>query len=158
VLGELDVFHFGVVVEQLETSMKTLGEGLGIDWALVQVRTQVLRTKAGVVRHEPIRFTYSSDGPPHLELIESAGDSVWETSLPGTLHHIGVFTRDVAAAPGPGYELEFGGGRDELPVGFAYYVAPAGVRVELVDGSRRAQFQAWFAGGHLPVGVAKPEL
>ena len=36
-----------------------------------------------------------------------------------------------------------------LPVGFAYWISPVGIRVELVDGSRREQFKAWFAGGDL---------
>src|ERR1700761_5235856 len=130
-LGKLDVFHVGLVVADIELAMKTIGQNLGIGWAPVQERTQVVRTGAGEVRHEPIRFTYSSDGPPHVELIESADDSVWETSAPGGLHHIGAFADDITSAPGSGLTLEFGGGDGEIPAGFAYYTAPGGIRVEL---------------------------
>jgi Glyoxalase/Bleomycin resistance protein/Dioxygenase superfamily len=152
-LGDLDVFHVGVVVENLEDSMKAIGDALSISWAPVQEGTQVIRTGAGEVRDEPIRFTYSSDGPPHVELIESGHDSVWETSAPGTLHHVGAFAEDIAIPPGSGMVLEFGGGRRETPKMFAYYLAPGGIRVELVDSRQRPQFEAWFKGADLAAGA-----
>jgi len=148
-LGKLDVFHVGLVTADLELSMKTIGENLGIAWAPVQQRTQRVRTGAGEARDEPIIFTYSSDGPPHVELIQSTPGSVWEVTPAGCLHHVGAFADDVTVPPGPGMTLEFGGGHGEKPVGFAYYLSAAGFRVELVDGSRRDQFKAWFAGGDL---------
>jgi hypothetical protein len=150
-LGKLDVFHVGLVVADIEQAMKTIGENLGIAWAPVQQRTQPVRTGEGEVRDEPIVFTYSSDGPPHVELIQSTPGSVWQVTPAGCLHHMGAFADDVTVPPGPGMSLEFGGGRGEEPAGFAYYTAPGGMRVELVDGSRREQFAAWFAGGDLPV-------
>lgn len=150
-LGELEIFHVGVVVENLEASMKAIGDSLGIRWAPQQERTQVIRTAAGEVRHEPIRFTYSADGPPHVELIQSADDSAWETSAPGALHHVGAFAPDITKPPGSALTLEFGGGDGEIPAGFAYYTAPGGIRVELVEAHRRPQFDAWFSGAELPV-------
>jgi hypothetical protein len=148
-LGKLDVFHVGLVVPDLELAMTTIGENLGIAWAPVQQRTQPVRTGAGEARDEPIIFTYSSDGPPHVELIQSTPGSLWEVTPTGCLHHIGAFAEDVTVPPGPGMSLEFGGGNGEKPAGFTYWISPAGMRVELVDGSRREQFQAWFSGGDL---------
>jgi hypothetical protein len=148
-LGELDVFHVGVVVDDLTSSMATIGATLGIGWAPVQERVQIVRTGAGEVRHEPIRFTYSAAGPLHVELIESTEESVWETCPPGGLHHIGAFSDDVTTPPSTEMTLEFGGGDRDAPVGFAYYTAPSGLRIELVDRSRRDQFEAWFAGADL---------
>lgn len=148
-LGKLDVFHVGLVTADLELAMNTIGENLGIAWAPVQRRTQPVRTGAGALREEPIIFTYSSDGPPHVELIQSTADSVWEVTPSGCLHHIGAFADDVTVPPGPGMSLEFGGGHGERPVGFAYWVSADGMRVELVDRSRREQFKAWFAGADL---------
>jgi Glyoxalase/Bleomycin resistance protein/Dioxygenase superfamily len=148
-LGKLDVFHVGLVIPDLELAMKTIGANLGIDWAPVQQRTQPVRTGAGELRDEPIIFTYSSDGPPHVELIQSTAGSLWEVTPPGCLHHIGAFADDVTAPPGPGMSLEFGGGHGDAPAGFAYYTAPNGFRIELVDGFRRDQFKAWFEGSDL---------
>ncbi len=146
-LGDLDVFHFGVVVTDLESAMETIGANLRIGWAEVQERSMRLRTGAGECLTEPLRFTYSTDGPPHLELIQSGPGSVWVPTPAHLLHHVGAFADDVAVAPGDGMTLEFGGGHDEVPSGFAYYQAPGGIRVELVQAARRPEFDRWFAGG-----------
>jgi Glyoxalase/Bleomycin resistance protein/Dioxygenase superfamily len=156
VLGKLDVFHVGVVVDDLDAAMTAMGANLGIRWAPVQERTQTVRRGDGEVRREAIRFTYSVDGPPHLELIDSASDALWATTPPGCLHHVGAFADDVTLAPGPGMTLEFGGGDGPEPVGFAYYTAPGGIRVELVDAGRKADFERWWSGGELKPADAAP--
>jgi hypothetical protein len=148
-LGRHDVFHIGRVVEDLDAAMDTIGANLAIGWAPVQVRTIAVLTAAGEARDEPLRFTYSTDGPPHIELIESAPGSLWQPTPDGGLHHIGLFAEQVAVAPGPGMELEFGGREERQVAGFAYYSSPGGIRVELVDARRRASFAAWFAGADL---------
>ncbi len=148
-LGKLDVFHVGLVTPDIELAMNTIGTNLGIAWSRVQQRTQEVRTGSGEVRDEPIVFTYSSDGPPQVELIQSLTGSVWEVTPRGCVHHIGAFADDVTVPPGPGMSMEFGGGHGELPVGFAYYISAHGMRVELVDASRRGQFEEWFGGGDL---------
>ncbi len=148
-LGTLDVFHVGLSVPDIEAAMDAIGSNLGICWAPMMERTQQVRTGTGETREEHILFTYSSDGPPHVELIQAEPGSVWGVTPAGGLHHIGAFADDVSVAPGAGLELEFGGGHRESPAGFAYYTSPSGIRVELVDGSRRAQFNDWFRGGEL---------
>lgn len=145
-LGSLDVFHVGLSVPDLEVAMAEIGRNLGISWAPTQERVQKVRTGSGETRDEHILFTYSSDGPPHVELIQPEEGSVWGITPAGALHHIGAFADDVATPPGEGLTLEFGGGHGESPVGFAYYTSPQGIRIELVDGSRRQQFADWFAG------------
>ena len=52
--------------------------------------------------------------------------------------------------------LEFGGGDGPVPVGFAYYTAPGGIRVELVDATRKADFDLWWSGGELKRADAMP--
>jgi hypothetical protein len=152
-LGTLDVFHVGLVVADIRAAMDEIGANLAIGWAPVQQRTQKVRTASGETRAEPIIFTYSSDGPPHIELIQPEARSVWAITPPGCLHHIGAYADDIRMPPGTGLSLEFGGGHGEVPVGFAYYSSPYGVRVELVDESRRAQFTDWFAGADLGSGA-----
>jgi catechol 2,3-dioxygenase-like lactoylglutathione lyase family enzyme len=145
-LGKLDVFHVGLSVPDLEVAMREIGRNLEISWAPAQERVQKVRTGSGETRDEHILFTYSSDGPPHVELIQPEPGSLWGLTPAGGLHHIGAFADDVTVAPGEGLELEFGGGHGSEPVGFAYYTSPLGIRVELVESSRRKQFAAWFAG------------
>ena len=152
-LGTLDVFHVGVVVEDLDDAMRALGGTLDLTWAPVQEREQVVRTGDGELRSDQIRFTYSVEGVPHLELIESATRRVWQPGPPGQLHHVGVFADDVAASSrrlaADGAPLEFGGGDADDPAGFAYHLVPGGLRVELVEAARREQFARWMAGGRL---------
>jgi hypothetical protein len=148
-LGGHDVFHLGRVVEDLDAAMSTIGANLAISWAPVQERTIAVLTAGGEARDEPLRFTYSVDGPPHIELIEAGAGSLWQPTPDGGLHHVGIFAEHVAVAPGPGMELEFGGREGRGVAGFAYYSSPGGIRVELVDARRRASFAAWFAGADL---------
>lgn len=152
-LGNLDVFHLGTVVPSLETAMDAIGRDLGVSWAPVQERDQRVRTGSGEVLVEHIRFTYSREGIPHLELIESREQRAWRVCDGGALHHAGAFVDDVAAESArlvaAGVPLEFGGGAREQPAGFAYHLAAGGIRFELVDGSRRADFMRWFDGGSL---------
>ena len=145
-LGNLDVFHVGLSVPDLEQAMRSIGSNLGISWAPMQERVQKVRTGAGEKREEHIFFTYSSDGPPHVELIQPDPGSVWGITPDNGLHHIGAFSADIAVPPGDGLALEFGGGHGDRPLGFAYYTSPAGIRIELVEESRREQFKEWFAG------------
>jgi hypothetical protein len=146
VLGKLDVFHVGLSVPDLELAMSSIGSNLGISWAPPQDRVQKLRTRSGEMRDEHIVFTYSSDGPPHIELIAPEPGSVWGITPANGLHHIGAFASDITVAPGDGLQLEFGGGHGERPAGFAYYTSAHGIRIELVDSSLRPQFEEWFAG------------
>ena len=157
-LGNLDVFHVGLSVPDIGLAMKEIGRNLGISWAPMQERVQKVRTRSGETRDEHILFTYSSDGPPHVELIQPEEGSVWGITPANGLHHIGAFADDVTVPPGDGLRLEFGGGHDETPVGFAYYTSSLGIRVELVDASRREQFAQWFGGSRdLRMVSARPD-
>ena len=154
-LGTLDVFHLGVVVEDLDASMRVLSDTLGLTWAPVQELSQTVRTGGGAVLCDRIRFTYSVEGAPHLELVDSEEQRVWRPA-PGQLHHIGVFAEDLAGESARlaarGVPLELGGGARETPLAFAYHLSPGGVRIELVDAARRPDFARWIAGGRLTAG------
>jgi len=150
-LGNLEVHHVGAVVENLDTAMEIASRDLGVTWAPVQEGAPRVRTAAGEVVAEHLRFTYSVEGTPHLELIESLDARLWRPGPPGSLHHLGAFVEDLAAETARiiagGLDLEFGGGADEQPEGFAYFLAPAAIRIELLDGRRRPDFERWLGGG-----------
>ncbi len=151
-LGRFDVWHVGMVVPDIRRSMEVIGVNLGLDWAPLQERDQTVRTGEGEVLTEHIQFTYSVQGVPHLELIESRQRIAWAPGPPGMVHHLGGFASlhaDLPAMLASGYEVEFGGGGREAPAGFVYLKSPGGVRVELVDQARKTDFEAWFAGGDI---------
>jgi hypothetical protein len=140
-LGNLDVHHVGVVVGDLDVSMQQISADTGVTWAPVMERAQRIRTADDEVAVEHLRFTYSREGTPHIELLESREQRFWRPGPAGTLHHLGSFASDLL-------------GDRERPVGFVYHVAAVGVRIELIDGSRKQDFERWLAGGRLAEATA----
>ena len=146
------ISHTALAVPDLETAMSFYGNALGLTWARPQHRAISIRVAAGDLTTE-IRFTYSRQGPPHLELIEGAAGTVW-APVSG-LHHIGLWSHqlevDAAHLEHRGMAREVAGlsRSGKQPSGFTYHRSPHGLRVELVDAAARAAFERWFAGGDL---------
>ena len=86
----------------------------------------------------PFRFTYSLQAP-HLELVQAVPGTIWSESA----SHLGYWVDDIGAAASlleeTGYRLEARPAGERLSK-FAYYLDPAGVRIEIVD---RALFPDW---------------
>lgn len=117
--------------------MRQLGEALELTWARIQ--------ELNIEGHD-IRFTYSLQGPPHVELVEGRAGSPWDATGGSYLHHVGIFSSDLR---GDRERLEAAGLRVELAGrGFAYHFGAAGLRVELVDERARPRFERWLAGGN----------
>ena len=146
------ISHTALAVPDLETAMSFYGDALGLTWARPQQRAISIRVAAGDLTTD-IRFTYSRQGPPHLELIEGAADTVW-APVSG-LHHIGLWSHrleiDAAHLEHRGMAREVAGlsRSGKQPSGFTYHRSAHGLRVELVDAAARAAFERWFAGGDL---------
>ena len=107
------VFHIGIVVNDIDRAIEDFGELLGYTF-----EAPIERRVTGVEVHgEPaeydLRFVYSNEGPPYLELIEADDRDIggMYNSRGEGLHHIGVWQEDV---PGrverlvdQGHDLEF---------------------------------------------------
>jgi catechol 2,3-dioxygenase-like lactoylglutathione lyase family enzyme len=145
-------FHVGVRVADLESSMAALSAGLGLRWAQVVEREQDVWTPEAGAHQVPLRFTYSCDGPQHVELLQGSPGSVWDgTTSPG-IHHVGVWVDDIAAEVerlvGVGWTLEAAGRPPEDGYGpMAYVRAPDGTLLEPVSSDVRPRFERWWAGG-----------
>ena len=101
----------------------------------------------------PIRFTYSCNVPPHVELIEGQPGTIWAPQ--NGLHHLGVWTDDLE---GDAIQLDESGFSQQaagvsrsgrIPSAFTYHLSPHGMRLELVDVASRPAFDRWLAGGKL---------
>lgn len=146
-----DIFHLGVRVADLEAAMSELGSAFGVTWAEVrEVDVQDLWTPEDGAHAVPLRFTYSAEGPQHIELLEGAPGSFWDGRRQPGAHHLGVWTDDLPAEterlvelgwqllaafrpPSEGYGL------------FSYLRPPTGLIVELVDRAVLPHFEAWWA-------------
>jgi catechol 2,3-dioxygenase-like lactoylglutathione lyase family enzyme len=107
---------------------------------------------AGLIETE-LWFTYSKEGPVHLELLQGQPGPVWDTSVPG-LHHTGVWVDDVAATTarlvGEGWKLVGAQNSPENGYGaYSYVQSPSGLVIEPVWAAIKPVFERWWAGGSL---------
>jgi len=146
------IFHIGLLVDDLESSMATLGDGFGVAWSKVVSRQQLVWTPDEGQQTTPLRFTYSRQGPNRIELLEGAPGSVWDAGRSAGVHHIGVWVDDVAAEVarlvGLGWMLEAAQQRPEDGYGaMAYLRSPDGMLLEAVDAQYKPRFERWWGGG-----------
>src|SRR5947209_18917280 len=78
VLDYQRLFHIGVRVADLDKAMHELGGAAGLVWAEPVDREQALWTPGGGEQSVRLRFTYSTEGPQHVELLEGEPGSVWD--------------------------------------------------------------------------------
>ena len=149
------LFHTGIRVPNLEAAMAEIGAALGVTWAApMHNPTQAVWTPADGQQSLDLKFTYSAEGPQHIELLEGPAGSVWDGREAPGVHHQGVWVDDVtsevercvalgwscvasAAAPDEGYGT------------YAYLQPPSGMIVELVNSAAKPRFESWWAGGAL---------
>ncbi len=107
------------------------------------------------LQHLPLRFTYSCEGPQHIELLEGPPDSVWDGRQHPGVHHVGVWSDDVAgetqAMVAAGWTVRLAQTSPDDGYGAYTYVQPPGSKmlVELVTAAARPRFEQWWAGGRL---------
>ncbi len=147
-------YHIGVRIPDLDVAMAEMGESLGLTWCSVQEREQQVWTPSTGAITVPLRFTYSAEGPQHVELLEGEPGSIWDGRVQPGIHHTGVWVDDVAAETtallAKGWTLAAAGKAPEDGFGaFTYVVPPSGLIVELVWSAIAPMFDRWFAGGPL---------
>lgn len=148
-------FHVGVRVPDIDASMAEIGAAQGVTWASVQhADDRTVWTPARGLEQVALTFVYSCEGPHRVELLQGSAGSVWDCGDRPGLHHVGVWSDDVAAdterclaagwtvtaaakAPDDGYGT------------FTYVVPPSGLIVELVASAAQPRFETWWAGGRM---------
>jgi hypothetical protein len=82
-------YHFGVLVEDLDAAIERFAELFGLTF--IGPRTCLINRLADPDEHcLEVQAAYSHQGPPHLELIEAAGDGLYSPSRLG-FHHVGLW-------------------------------------------------------------------
>ena len=147
-------YHHGVRVPDLDAAMEELGASLGLTWCEPQQREQAVWLPGVGESSIPLRFTYSAEGPVHVELLEGAPGSIWDGREQPGIHHVGVWCDDVAGETARlvdlGWTVRLGQLAPERGYGaFTYVQPPSGLIVELVWSAIRPMFDRWFAGGPL---------
>jgi catechol 2,3-dioxygenase-like lactoylglutathione lyase family enzyme len=148
------LFHTGVRVPDLDKAMSELGARLDVSWATVCEWQQRAWTPDSGDHVHSLRFTYSCEGPVHLELLEGAPGSPWHAADRPGAHHLGVWVNDVPAAVdelvADGWNVVAAAASPDEGFGaFAYVAPPSGLIIEVVAARARPRFEAWWAGGTL---------
>jgi catechol 2,3-dioxygenase-like lactoylglutathione lyase family enzyme len=145
------IFHTGVRVPDLDAALADYGEGLDITWAAVREVEQSVWTPATGLQELHLKFTYSAEGPQHLELLEGPPGTVWDGREQPGAHHIGVWVDDIKAETDglieQGWTLA-AAHQDPASGGygvFTYLQPPTGLIVELVDAAIEPGFEAWWS-------------
>jgi hypothetical protein len=98
VINYQGLFHVGIRVPDLDVAMEELGSSLGLTWSETRENpAQSLWTPSTGLQDIHLRYTYSAEGPQHVELLEGAAGSFWDGNDRGGAHHVGVWVDDVDA-------------------------------------------------------------
>ncbi len=149
-----DIFVTGMVVPDLERAVEETTKTLGVRFTPVQQSPLQMRTPDGVQVFD-LRFVYSLGVPPYLELIQGIPGGYYDPRG-GYIRHVGIWVDDLAQASQElarsGMPLEAAGMNGDVePYAFVFHALPWGLRVELVDRSQQASFEAWLGGGELQI-------
>lgn len=87
-----DLYHTGIVVDDIEATMAWLQKVAGYTWTDVVTVDQQAVTPDGEVTI-PMKMVYSG-AEPRLELLQTIPDTVWTPADSG-VHHIGYWSDDV---------------------------------------------------------------
>lgn len=146
------LFHVGVRVPDLAAAMDQLGASLDVTWSEPREnRAQALWTPEHGLQQLHLKYTYSAEGPQHIELLEGPVGSFWDGRADSGAHHLGIWVDAVTAETdrliAGGWEI-VGAHRDPgdgQGYGvFSYVKPPSGLIVELVDRAALPQFQLWW--------------
>lgn len=147
----MSLYHTGVIVDDLDRAMESWGDALGLLWAPPLESTVPLRCPDGIVGRE-VRFTYSLQGPHHIELLEQVDPSPYLNVTGGRhVHHLGYYTDDLRAAAADleakGFRMELSGIEDDGGIGratFHYSEQSPGFWIELVSHEIAEEIGGWI--------------
>ena len=138
-LPQADLFHTGIVVDDLDAAKEHFGALLGLTWLEGGGETRML-TDDGA-RTVRTAYALSAEGPHHVELVQLVPGTLYTVTGTARAHHLGYWVDDVAATSAALAErmptaASFAVDDDAPPI-CAYHQAGAGFYVELVSRAMR---------------------
>lgn len=147
------LFHVGIRVPDLARAMDEIGTSMDVTWAEPRDNpAQTLWTPDGGAQEIHLKYTYSAEGPQHIELLEGPPGTFWDGTVLAGAHHVGVWADDVQAETDRLIDLGWDlvgaqhdpGAGDGVGV-FTYLQPPSGLIVELVDAAVLPYFEHWWS-------------
>jgi len=148
-----NLFHVGVLVPDIEKAMDRFSEALGLTFMDPAVAHVDAFEQASGTNVLDLRITWSKEGPPYLELLESQDNEGLYGHHQEGLHHVGLWEPDpvklMERLVGMGLTKEAIQWAPEGGI-IAAYTAPRelyGTRLEFIEASRKPGMEAWLTGG-----------
>jgi catechol 2,3-dioxygenase-like lactoylglutathione lyase family enzyme len=146
-----ELWHVGVVVDDLESAMEQLARSFGHEWSDVLDREVPIHLVGGE-ESSRVRWTASRGGPPQWEVIEAESGLWAAASNPGSgLHHLAYWSDDLdgdsAELQAQGYRLEAWGDDEHGVTRFIYLLGPGGLRIEIGAAETKPAWKEWTSGG-----------
>ena len=139
-LNHDDLFHTGIVVDDLDAAKQHFGRLLGVTWLEGggKVSMHTAEGESPVVT----KYAVSAEGPHHVELVQSVPETLYTSNGSSRAHHVGYWVDDVPAASDALARsglthvvlISFGAGRPPIT---AYHEAGDGFWIELVARSMK---------------------
>jgi hypothetical protein len=140
-----DLYHTGLVVDELDAAKAFLSDTAGYRWGLTVGADVAILTPAGE-RTVPMRITYSAD-EPRLELVQSIPETIWQPADSG-VHHLGYWSDDVdddvARLVDTDMAVEARAASPDGASMWAYCKGAHGPRIELVSRSMEPMIRTLF--------------
>ena len=139
------LFHIGVIVPDMSKGLEDIARRFGASFPDPRDAQVSIRYR-GEVQSVPVKFAYSQQGPPYIEVIQAVPGTVWEATSGSRIHHLGVFCNNVEDEIGrleaEGYTYEGASlGADGVSLAGAQYINnDSGIRLELLAGEMREGF------------------
>ena len=157
---KVKLYHTGVIVDDLDKTMARWTEALGLHWAPPMTSTLPLMCPTGLEERE-VRYTYSIEGPHHVEILEQINPAPYLKLTGGRhVHHLGYYTSDLV---GESARLSALGMRCELSAvdeegrvtraTFHYDALAPGMWIELVDQAQTTIIDSWLANAAADAGI-----
>lgn len=148
-----NLFHVGILVPDIREAATRFSDVLGITFRDPAIAHVDRFDQGGRIEALDLRITWSIEGPPYLELLESQDNEGLYGTLQEGLHHVGLWEPDPSSLMTRLIGL---GLRNEAtqydPDGgvLATYTAPDEMyrtRLEFINELRRPGMETWLAGG-----------
>ncbi len=139
-LRPTDLFHTGIVVDDLVAAQAEFGAQLGVTWLVGGGDVRMVTDDGPRMVHAA--YTLSAEGPHHVELVQAVPGTLYAVGGAPRAHHLGYWTDDVPAASaalarsGLAKECSIDVGDETAPM-CAYHRAGDGFYIELVSSAMR---------------------
>lgn len=146
-----NIFHHGLIVDDIEVAMAHIGEASGVKWTAVRAFDPLpVWTPEGGRGEARLKVAYARSGPLRLELVEAQPGTPYDRLREVDRSHIGVWVDNVGDSVeqlcAEGWRILVAGASPRHRHGsMTYMMRDGGPVIELVGRELVPMMEAWWA-------------